>query len=65
MRFEPTTYSLLNVATGRQFEDSGWTMADPQSPEPSLVRAVYEHKEFSVRKDLDGIYRYANWMPIN
>ncbi len=64
MRFEPTTYSLLNVATGRQFEDSGWTMADPQSPEPSLVRAVYEHKEFSVRKDLDGIYRYANWMPI-
>ena len=64
MKFEPTTYGLVNVATGRTFEDSGWTMADPQSPEPSLVRAVYEHKEFTVRKELDGIYRYANWMPI-
>ena len=64
MRFEPTTYHLVNVSTGREFEDAGWTMADPQSPEPSLVRAVYENKEFTVRKDLDGIYRYANWMPI-
>ena len=64
MRFEPTTYGLVNVATGRFFDDAGWTMADPQSPEPSLVRAVYEHREFTVRKELDGIYRYANWMPI-
>ena len=64
MRFEPTPYGLVNVATGRQFDDTGWMMADPQSPEPSLVRAVYEHREFTVRKELDGIYRYANWMPI-
>ena len=64
MKFEPTTYGLVNVATGRFFDDAGWTMADPQSPEPSLVRAVYEHREFTVRKELDGIYRYANWMPI-
>ena len=64
MKFEPTTYGLVNVATGRFFDDAGWSMADPQSPEPSLVRAVYEHREFTVRKELDGIYRYANWMPI-
>ena len=64
MKFEPTAYGLVNVATGRFFDDDGWTMSDPQSPQPSLVRAVYEHREFSVRKDLDGIYRYANWMPI-
>jgi len=64
MKFEPTTYGLVNVATGRFFDDDGWAMADPQSPEPSLVRAVYEHREFTVRKELDGIYRYANWMPI-
>ena len=64
MRFEPTNYGLINVATGRFFDDEGWSMADPQSPEPSLVRAVYEHREFTVRKELDGIYRYANWMPI-
>jgi len=39
-------------------------MSDPQSPEPSLVRALYDNREFTVRKELDGIYRYANWMPI-
>ena len=64
MRFEPTKYGLINVATGRLLEDEGWTMSDPQSPEPSLVRAVYDNREFTVRKELDGIYRYANWMPI-
>ena len=64
MRFEPTKYGLINVATGRLLEDEGWTMSDPQSPEPSLVRAVYDNRVFTVRKELDGIYRYANWMPI-
>ena len=64
MRFEPTKYGLINVATGRLLEDEGWTMSDPQSPEPSLVRAVYDNREFTVRQELDGIYRYANWMPI-
>jgi len=64
MRFEPTKYGLINVATGRLLEDEGWTMSDPQSPEPSLVRALYDNREFTVRKELDGIYRYANWMPI-
>ena len=64
MRFKPTEYKLMNVATGRIFEDEGWTLADPQSPEPSLVRAVYANKKFTPREDLKGIYRYADWLPI-
>ena len=64
MKFKPTGYKLQNVATGRIFEDAGWTLADPESPSPSLVRAVYEEKRFTPREDLDGLYRYANWMPI-
>ena len=64
MRFNPTRYKLQNVASGRIFEDAGWTLADPESPTPSLVRAVYEEKRFIPREDLDGLYRYANWMPI-
>ena len=55
---------MQNVATGRIFEDAGWTLADPESPSPSLVRAVYEEKRFTPREDLDGLYRYSNWMPI-
>ena len=64
MKFKQTKYHLINVADGREFEDSGWTLADPESESPSLVRAVYENKLFTPREELDGIYRYAGWMPV-
>lgn len=65
MRFKGTEYKLENVKTGRIFEDEGWTLADPQCSDPSLVRAVYSNRKFTPREDLDGLYRYADWMPIN
>lgn len=52
------------MADGREFEDSGWTLADPEYESPSLIQAVYENKRFTPREDLDGIYRYSEWMPI-
>lgn len=64
MKFKPTKYSLTNVENGRTFVDNGWTLSDPKGGKPSLIRAVYENKLFTPRKDLDGIYRYADWMPI-
>lgn len=64
MKFKPTKYQLMNVGTGRIFEDEGWTMADPQATSPSLVRAVYENEKFTPRDDLKGLYRYAEWLPI-
>lgn len=64
VRFEGTKYHLLNVGNGREFEDKGWALADPEGSKPSLVRAIYENDHFEPREDLDGIYRYANWMPI-
>ena len=50
MKFTPTPYQLVNVRTGRI--------------SPALVRAVYAKKQFTPRKDLDGLYRYAEWMPV-
>lgn len=64
MRFKGTKYCLTNVSDGHEFEDAGWTLADPESASPSLIRAKYENKNFNPREDLDGIYRYADWMPI-
>jgi len=64
MKFKPTQYQLMNVADGHILPDAGWTLADPDSPSPSLVRAVYENTRFTPRDDLDGLYRYAEWMPI-
>ncbi len=61
---KPTKYTLVNVADGRKFEDAGWTLADPEAASPSLVRAEYENKQYNPRTDLDGFYRYADWLPI-
>lgn len=65
MNFKPTKYSLVCCATGHRFEDAGWTLGDPQCDCPSLIQAEYEEKHFVPREDLDGIYRYADWLPIS
>ena len=64
MAFKPTEYHLTDVASGRVFADEGWTLSDPQASSPSLVRAVYEHRHFHPREDQEGIYRYADWLPV-
>ena len=65
MNFKPTKYSLVCCATGHRFEDAGWTLGDPQCDCPSLIQADYEEKQFVPREDLDGLYRYADWLPIS
>lgn len=64
MEFKPTNYVLMCCSTGRRFSDSGWTLADPQCSCPSLVRAEYMNEKFNPRPELDGFYRYAEWLPI-
>ena len=60
MRFVPTKYSLMNVADGHTMDDAGWTLADPESKTPSLVRAVYQNRLFEPRQTLRGLYKYAD-----
>ncbi len=64
MSFKPTEYTLLTVGTGKVSEDTGWVLADPEAPSPSLVRAIYGNRFFTPDSSLDGLYRYACWMPI-
>ena len=64
MDFKPTKYSLVCCADGHRFEDTGWCLSDPQCGSPSLVRAEYENRQYVPREDLDGFYRYANWLPV-
>lgn len=64
MKFKKTSYHLVNVIDAHEFEDKGWSLNDPNGKSPSLIRAVYENKSFSPRPELDGIYRYADWMPV-
>lgn len=62
--FKPTAYTLSCVATGREFNDQGWTLDDPQCGEPSLIRAHYAARQLNLRGEEYGIYRFADWLPI-
>lgn len=64
MNFKPTEYSLICCADGHSFEDSGWSLSDPECGCPSLVRAEYAHRQYIPREDLDGLYRFSNWLPV-
>lgn len=59
-----TDYKLRNLATGREFEDSGWTLTDPEYNSPTLVRSIYSKKNLEVKDPLLGIYKFSDWLPI-
>ncbi len=62
--FNPTNYTLECVATGREFEDSGWAMEDRECKSTSLIRAKYEKKQLTVGDDEMGLYKFAEWLPV-
>lgn len=62
--FTPTSYTLECVATGREFEDTGWMLADPQCKTPSLVRAKYARRQLEVKPDEYGFYKFCDWLPV-
>ena len=61
---DKTKYKLMNVASGNIFEDTGWLIEEPDG-KPSLIRAVYEKKQLDTSYTNRGIYRFADWMPVN
>lgn len=63
--FKPTQYTLQCVATGREFEDTGWVLDDKECKSPSLVRAIYAKKQIEVRDNSYGFYKFADWLPIS
>ena len=62
--FKPTKYTLQCVATGREFDDTGWILDDRECKTPSLVRANYANKKLEVKSDDYGFYKYCDWLPV-
>ena len=62
--FKPTKYTLQCVATGREFDDTGWILDDRECKTPSLVRANYANKKLEVKTDDFGFYKYCDWLPV-
>nr|WP_321410953.1 cysteate synthase [uncultured Carboxylicivirga sp.] len=60
---KPTLYKLESVASGKQFDDEGWTLDAPN--EVTLVRAVYEKKQIEVKDPSYGVFRFADWLPVH
>ena len=65
MFINPTDYILENCKTKRQFKDTGWLLADPDYAEPALIRAIYSKKQIEFKDNSYGIYKFADWLPIN
>ena len=64
MKFQESPYLLENIATGRRFDDTGWLLSDPEYPQPSLLRALYEKKRLHLKEERYGFYKYAEWLPL-
>ena len=62
--FKPTKYTLTCVATGRQFDDTGWILDDAECKAPSLVRSNYANKQIEVKSDEYGLYKFCDWLPV-
>ncbi len=65
MQQHHTEYKLKSVKTGRIFDDTGWLLDPVNETEPSLIRAIYKNKQLELYPDDHGIYKFANWLPIN
>ena len=63
--FAKTNYLLQSVKTGKVFEDKGWMLDAPGEIEPTLIRAIYEKKQLELKDDSWGLYKFADWLPIN
>ena len=63
--FTKTNYLLKSVKTGIIYEDHGWLLDAPGEDAPSLIRAIYENNQINVRDDSWGLYKFADWLPVN
>lgn len=65
MDFEATEYTLQSLVTGELFEDTGWLLDAPNQSKPGLIRAIYKLKQINPKNSSYGIYRFADWLPVN
>jgi cysteate synthase len=63
-KFAKTNYILQSIKTGKNFEDQGWLLDAPGETEPTLIRALYEKSQITVKDNSWGLYKFADWLPI-
>jgi len=53
------------MVSGDVFDDTGWMLEAPGEGKPGLIRAIYGKKQLHVKSDQYGIYKFADWLPVN
>ncbi|MCT4614711.1 MAG: cysteate synthase [Marinifilaceae bacterium] len=61
---EATNYILESVDTKERFEDGAWTLDNPNSDKPSLIKAIYQKKQIDFKDSSYGIFRFSDWLPV-
>lgn len=64
LQIPKTNYRLQSVSSGQLFDDTGWMLDAPGETTPGLVRAIYEKKQLGVKGEEYGIYKFADWLPV-
>lgn len=55
---------LKCLGTGKLIKDDGKILAHPECGKPAFLRAEYLNKQFRVREEMPGLYKFSMWMPI-
>ncbi len=64
LQLDKTKYTLLSTYSGKIYEDAGWMLEAPNEDKPALIRAVYDKKQLQVKNKTFGIYKFADWLPV-
>lgn len=62
---DKTQYILKSLASGKTFEDQGWTLNAPGENKPALVRAIYSKKQIDLKDNSYGLFKFSDWLPIH
>jgi len=58
-------YHLCCPVCSAEFDDDGIILRCPNPHEPALLLAQYEEVQFRTDPDVDGIYRFREWLPAS
>lgn len=64
MTFAKTNYQLQSLSSKKVFPDTGWLLDAPGETTPGLIRAIYEQKHLNPKQADVGLYRFADWLPV-
>jgi len=59
-----TKYTVKCLGTGEVLSDDNLPLANPNCGKPAFLRAEYAKKQIEVGDDSLGLYKFADWLPI-